>query len=96
MQEEAIITTVRSGPKTTIGESLQLEFLYVSFRVLRHFKYQDKVARATLTRPSWLSDLQASAPLDGYLMEHGEFSASLPKARRVAEGLEVTIDVTDP
>jgi hypothetical protein len=30
MEEEAIITAVRSGPKTTIGESLELEFLYVS------------------------------------------------------------------
>jgi hypothetical protein len=95
MEEEAIITAVRSGPKTTIGESLELEFLNVSFRLLRRFKYQDKVARATFTSPSWLSDLQASAPLDGYLMEHGEFSASLPKDGRITEGVKVTIDVTD-
>jgi hypothetical protein len=95
MEEEGIITAVRSGPKTTIGESLELEFLNVSFRVLRRFRYQDKVARATLTSPSWLSDLQASAPLEGYLMEHGEFSASLPKDVRIAEGVKVTIDVTD-
>jgi hypothetical protein len=48
MEEEAIITAVRSGPKTTIGESLELEFLYVGFRVLRRFKYEDKVARPRL------------------------------------------------
>jgi hypothetical protein len=54
MEEEAIITAIRPGPKTRIIESLQLEFLYVSFRVLRRFKYQDKVARATLkTHPGF-------------------------------------------
>jgi hypothetical protein len=95
MEEEAIITAVRPGPKTSITESLQLEFLYVSFRVLRRFKYQDKVARATLKNPSWLSNLQTSAPLDGYVMEHGEFSVSLPKDGRVTEGLKVTVEVAD-
>ena len=95
MEEEAIIIAVQHGPKTTISESLELEFLNVSFRVLRRFKYQDKVCRATLKTPSWLSDLQTSAPLEGYVMEHGEFSASLPKDGRIAEGLKVTIEVTD-
>jgi hypothetical protein len=95
MEEEAIITAVRPGPKTSISESLELEFLYVSFQVLRRFKYQDKVARATLKNPSWLSNLQASAPLDGYVMEHGEFSVSLPKDGRITEGLKVTVEVAD-
>ena len=62
MEEEAIITAVRFGPKTTIGESLELEFLYVSFRVLRRFKYEDKVAGATLTSPSWLSSRSQAHP----------------------------------
>jgi hypothetical protein len=43
MEEEAIITAVQHGPKTTIGKSLELEFLNVSFRLLRRFKYKDKV-----------------------------------------------------
>jgi hypothetical protein len=29
-------------------------------------------------------------------MEHGEFSASLPKDGRITEGLRVTVEVTDP
>ena len=95
MEEEAIITAVQHGPKTSIGETLELEFLNVSFGVLRRFKYQDKVCRATLKQPSWLSDLQTSAPLEGYVMEHGEFSASLPKDGRITEGLRVIVEVTD-
>jgi hypothetical protein len=95
MEEEAIITAVQHGPKTSIGKTLELEFLHVSFGVLRRFKYQDKVCRATLKQPSWLSDLQTSAPLEGYVMEHGEFSASLPKDGRITEGLRVTVEVTD-
>ena len=95
MEEEAIITAVRPGPKTSITESLELEFLYVSFRVLRRFKYQDKVVRATLKKPSWLANLQTSAPLDGYVMDNGEFSVSLPKDGRITEGLKVTVEVAD-
>jgi len=95
MEEEAIITAVQPGPKTTIRESLDIEFLNVSFRVLRRFKYQDRVCRVTLKTPSWLSDLQPSAPLEGYVMEHGEFSASLTKDVRITEGLKVTVEVTD-
>jgi hypothetical protein len=95
MEEEAIITAVQPGPKTIISESLDLEFLNVSFRVLRRFKYEDKVCRVTLKTPSWLSDLQPSAPIEGYVMEHGEFSASLKKDGRITEGLKVTMEVTD-
>jgi hypothetical protein len=95
MEEEAIITAVQPGPKTTISESLDLEFLNVSFRVLRGSKHQDKVCRVTLRTPSWLCDLQPSAPLEGYVMEHGEFSASLTKDDRITEDLKVTVKVTD-
>ncbi len=95
MEEEAIITAVQAGPKTSISESLELEFLHVSFRVMRRFKYQDKVVRATFKTPPWLSDLQPSVPLDGYVMEHGEFSASLPRDSRITEGLKVTLEVTE-
>ena len=95
MEEEAIITAVQPGPKTTVSESLDLESLNVSFRVLRLFKYQDRVCRVTLKTPSWLSDVQPSAPLEGYIMEHGEFSASLTKDDRITEDLKVTVEVTD-
>ena len=65
MEEEAIITAVKPGSKRTIDDSLDLEFLNVSFRILRCFKYQDKVVRVTLKSPSWLANLQISAPLGG-------------------------------
>ena len=95
MEEEAIITAVQPGPKRTIDGSLALEFLNVRFQVLRLSEYQDKVVRATLKNPSWLSDLQSSAPLEGFLMEHGEFSASLPKDNRLTGGLKLTIEAID-
>jgi len=34
-------------------------------------------------------------PLEGYLMENGEFSASLSKDGRLTEGLKLTIEATD-
>jgi hypothetical protein len=95
MEEQAIITAIQPESKRTIDHSLDLEFLNVSFRVLRRFKYQDKVCRVTLKNPSWLSDLQPSAPSEGYVMEHGEFSASLKKDGRITEGLKVTVEVAD-
>ena len=95
MEEEAVITAVQPGPKATINENQDVEFLHVSFRVLRRFKYEDKAATVALKNPAWLSDLQPSAPVDGYPMEHGEFTASLPKDGRVTEGLKVILDVTD-
>ena len=64
-------------PRELLTEVWRSNPLNVRFEVLRRSKYQDKVARATLKNPSWLSDLQPSAPLEGYLMENGEFSASL-------------------
>jgi hypothetical protein len=93
MEEEAIITAVHLGPQRTIGESLHLEFLHVSFRILDASKYQDNIKKATLKRPPWLADLQTSAPLDGYAMENGEFTVALPKDDRIKENLRVILDI---
>ena len=94
MEEEAIITAVRLGPQTTIGESLHLEFLHVSFRSLADSKYHDKIKKATLKSPPWLADLQISAPFDGYAMENGEFTVALPKDDRIKENLRVILDIS--
>ena len=95
MEEEAIITAVQPGPKRTISESPELEFLTVNFRVLRRFKYEDKLCKATLKSPSWFFDLQPSAPVDGYVMQRGEFSATLSKDGRITQGQKITVEVTD-
>ena len=95
VDEEAIITEVQPGPKTTIGESLALEFLHVSFQVLRKFKYQDKGYKVVFKAPSWISNMQPDAPLNGYLMENGAFSASLLKDGRIVENLKVTVEVSE-
>jgi hypothetical protein len=93
MEEEAIITAVRPGPQRTIGESLHLEFLHVSFRILAASKYHDKINKAILKSPPWLADLQTTAPLDGYAMENGEFTVALPKDDRIKENLRVILDI---
>jgi hypothetical protein len=95
MEEEAIISAVLPGPQTVIGESLHLEFLHVTFSVSAASKYRNKNTKATLKSPVWLSELQASAPIDGYLMEHGEFTASLPKDDRIKVDLRVTLEVSN-
>jgi len=76
MEEEAVVATVGAVPGTIIGKSLELEFVNVIFRALRSAEYQGKVCKATIKEPAWLSKLEPSAPLDGYLFELGEFSAS--------------------
>jgi hypothetical protein len=93
MEEKAIVEAVQAAPRTSIGESLQFEFVNVIFRVLRSAEYQGKVCKATIKEPAWLSNLQPSAPLDGYLVEHGEFSASFGKDDRIKTGLEVAIEL---
>ena len=93
MEEKAIVEAVQAAPRTSIGESLQFEFVNVIFRVLRSAEYQCKVCKATIKEPTWLSNLQPSAPLDGYLVEHGEFSASFGKDDRIKTGLEVAIEL---
>lgn len=95
MEEEAIITAAQPGTKRSVGESLQIEFLHVSFRVVRRSMYEDQINKATFKSPGWLCGLEPSAPLDGYLMEHGQFAAELAKDDRIKEGLQVTIEVTD-
>jgi hypothetical protein len=94
MEEEAIITAVGLGPQRTIGESLHLEFLHVSFRVLAASEYHDKIKKATLKSPPWLAELQTSAPLDGYAMENGEFTVALPKDDRIKQDLRVILDIS--
>jgi hypothetical protein len=95
MEEEAIITAVHPEPGRTIDKSLHLEFLYVSFRVLADSKYRNKSNKVTLMSPNWLSELQTSAPIDGYLMENGELTVSLPKDERIKENLKVILEVSD-
>ena len=95
MEEEAIITEVRPGTQRSLGEGLDINFLQVSFRLLRRTRYEDHGYKVTLKCPAWLSQLEPSAPLNGYLMEHGEFSAELTKDKRINEDLKVTVEVTD-
>jgi hypothetical protein len=45
MEEEAVVSTVDPSPRTSIGESLDLEFVNVAFRALRSTEYEGKVAR---------------------------------------------------
>ncbi len=95
MEEEAIITEVRPGTQRSLGEGLDINFLQVSFRLLRQTRYKDHGYKVTLKSPAWLSQLEPSAPLNGYLMEHGEFSAELANDERINEDLKVTVEVTD-
>ena len=94
MEEEAIIEIVEPLRRTSIGESLEVEFVNVTFRVLRSGDQEGKARKAVIKEPSWLRELQPSAPSDGYLLEHGEFSASLERDDRVAPGLKVVIEVS--
>ena len=93
MEEQAIVAAVKAMPRTSIGESLELEFVNVIFRPVRSAEHQGKICKATIKQPTWLLNLQPSAPLDGYLMEHGEFSASFAKDDRITTGLKVTIEL---
>jgi hypothetical protein len=93
MEEKPIVATVGAVPGTSIGKSLELEFVNVIFRASRSAEYQGKVCKATIKEPAWLSKLEPSAPLDGYLFEHGEFSASFAKDDRITTGLKVTIEL---
>jgi hypothetical protein len=95
MSEEAIITAIEPGPSRTIQESLSLEFLNVRFRVLRPQDYRNKVVRVSFKDPPWLLELEPSAPVNGYVMEQGEFGASLVKDDRIAKGVKVAIEISD-
>jgi hypothetical protein len=93
MKEEAIVTTVETMPRRSIGESLELEFLSVIVRAIRSAEYQDKVCKAVIMEPAWLLKLEPAAPLEGYLMERGQISASFAKDDRIAPGLKVTLEL---
>jgi hypothetical protein len=94
MEEEAIVAAVGPGPQRVIDQSLHLEFLHVSFRVLAASKYRNEINKVTLKNPHWLAELQTSAPIDGYAMKNGEFTVSLPKDDRIKEDLRVILEVT--
>ena len=55
---------------------------------MRRSRYRDHSYKVTLKNPAWLSQLEPSAPLNGYLMEHGEFNAELAKDERINEDLK--------
>ena len=64
------------------------------FRIVRPSEYENKVVMVAFKDPPWLSELEPSAPLNGYVMQQGEFAASLVKDDRIAKGLKVTIEVS--
>jgi hypothetical protein len=86
MEEEAVVATVESLSRRTIGESLQLEFVNVKFRVLQSNETEGDVCKVVIKKPDWLVKFQASEPLSGYLLESGEFSGSFRKDNRIAPG----------
>jgi hypothetical protein len=96
MEEEATVTAVHPATTRSFGEGLEIDSLHVSFRVVRRSMYEDQIKKATFKSPAWLSDLEPSAPPDGYMMEHGQFTVELAKDDRIRPDLSVTIEVTDP
>ncbi|MBV8377101.1 MAG: hypothetical protein JO279_08860 [Verrucomicrobia bacterium] len=94
MEEKAVVSTVGPLPRRSVGESLDLEFVHVGFRSLGTAGDGGKACKAVIKEPAWLCTLQPSAPLDGYLLEAGKFSASFAKDDRITPGLQVTIVVT--
>jgi hypothetical protein len=93
MEEEAVIATVERSDRRKIDDSLDVEYVNVKFRVLGKHEDNGQVYKAVIKRPEWLAKLQPSAPLDGYLIERGEFSGSFGKDDRLAAGLKIGIDV---
>jgi hypothetical protein len=96
MEEEAIVAKVEPSERRKIDESLEMEFINVIFRVIRSDEDKGIVCKAVVTQPDWVVKLQPSAPLDGYLIERGEFTASLRKDDRIAPGLKIGIEVISP
>jgi hypothetical protein len=70
MEEEAMIIEVRPGTQRSLGESLDINFLQVSFRILRRSRYLDHGYKVTLKSPAWLSQLEPSAPASRYRAGH--------------------------
>jgi hypothetical protein len=96
MEEEATITAVHPATTRSLGEGLEIDSLHVSFRVVRRSMYEDQIKKATFKSPAWLSGLEPSAPPDGYMMEHGQFTVELSKDDRIKPDLTITIEVSDP
>ena len=95
MEEKAIITVVHPATTRILGKDLQFNSLHVSFQVVRSSMYDDQINKATFKKPAWLSELQTSAPIDGYLMENGQFTVELAKDDQIKQDLNVTIEVID-
>jgi hypothetical protein len=95
METEAIVTDVRAGEERTVGESLRTEFVHVNFQVPGFAENQGAPKKIVIKDPEWLFDLQPAAPIDGYLMEFGEFSAELARDARLKKDLRVTVEVND-
>jgi hypothetical protein len=95
MEEKAIVTAVHTAATRRLGKGLEFNSLHVSFQIVGSSIYNDKINKATFKKPAWLSDLQPSAPVDGYLMENGQFTVELAKDDRIKQDLNVTIEVID-
>lgn len=93
MEEEAIVTKVEPSEKRKIDGSLAIEFVIVTFQLIRISEDKGGVCKAVIRQPDWLAKFQASAPLDGYLIERGQFTASFSKDDRIAPGLKIGIEV---
>src|ERR1700674_3297186 len=91
MEEKAIVTAVHTAATRRLGKGLEFNSLHVSFRIVGSSIYNDKINKATLKKPAWLTDLQPSAPVDGYLMENGQFTVELAKDDRIKQDLNVTM-----
>jgi len=68
MEEEATVTAVHPATTGSLGEGLEIDSLHVSFRVVRRSTYEDQIKKA-FKSPAWLSDLEPSAPSDGYMIQ---------------------------
>lgn len=95
MEEDAIITAVHPATTRSLGEGIDIDSLHVTFQVVRCSMYDDQIKKAIFKRPAWLNELQPSAPSDGYLMEHGQFTVELAKDDRIKQDLGVVIEVHD-
>ena len=94
--EEAIVAKVGPSEKRKIDENLKIEWIIVTFQVTRSSEDKGIVCKAVIRQPDWLAKLQPSAPLDGYLIERGGFTASFGKDDRIVPGLKVGIEVISP
>jgi hypothetical protein len=93
MDDEAVVKIVKPSEKRRISESLEIEFVYVTFQRPGSAENRGMISRAVIKGPDWLQRLQATAPFDGYLMENDEFSCIFPRDDRIAPGLKIRIDV---